>query len=129
MSAPIVAGTIALMKSIRKDLTVEQVRNVLYSTGADVYGWIPPMVLVDKALEATQKGDFRRIERSMHSVPDNVGIDLHSGQLPDKEMEFIEEQTPTRPTPSEETDYDAIRKQIAEYQKKIRELEKLLPKK
>ena len=129
MSAPIVAGTIALMKSIRKDLTVEQVRNVLYSTGADVYGWIPPMVLVDKALEATQKGDFRRIERSMHSVPDNVGIDLHSGQLPDKEMEFIEEPTPTRPTPSEETDYDAIRKQIAEYQKKIRELEKLLPKK
>jgi subtilisin family serine protease len=129
MSAPIVAGTIALMKSIRKDLTVEQVRNVLYSTGADVYGWIPPMVLVDKALEATQKGDFRRIERSMHSVPDNVGIDLHSGQLPDKEMEFIEEPTPTRPTPSEDTDYDAIRKQIAEYQKKIRELEKLLPKK
>ena len=46
---PIVTGTIALMKSIKRDLTVQQARDVLFSTGADVYGWIPPMVLDRKS--------------------------------------------------------------------------------
>lgn len=54
MAAPIVTGTIALMKSLKKDITVAQARNVLYKTGADVYGYIPPMVLVDKALMAVK---------------------------------------------------------------------------
>ena len=34
MAAPIVSGTIALMKSIKKNLTVEQARNVLYLNSA-----------------------------------------------------------------------------------------------
>lgn len=129
MSAPIVSGTIALMKSLKKDLTVEQARNVLYSTGADVYGWIPPMVLVDKALEATQNGDFQRKERQMRPVPDIENFDSNSGGIPDtKEIVVDEPPRPANPN-SDETDYDAIRRQIAEYQQKIRELEKLLPKK
>ena len=131
MSAPIVAGTIALMKSIKKDITVEQARNVLYSTGADVYGWIPPMVLVDKALEATRKGDFKRIKRSLHPVPNSEDIHLHSGVIPDNdnEVEIIKEPQLISQPPKDETDYDAIRRQIADYKKKIEELEKLLPKK
>ena len=129
MSAPIVTGTIALMKSLKKDLTVEQARNVLYSTGADVYGWIPPMVLVDNALEATQKGNFQRKERQMRPVPDIENFDSNSGGVPDKE-EIVVDETPRAANPNtDETDYDAIRRQIAEYQQKIKELEKLLPKK
>lgn len=58
MAAPIVSGTIALMKSLKKDLTVRQARNVLYKTGCDVYGYMPPMVQVNLALEAVRKGDF-----------------------------------------------------------------------
>jgi len=70
-AAPIVAGTVALMKSLKKDITVEQARNVLYRTGAEVKGNIPPMVLVDKALEAVQKGDFSALERRVSDpVPD-----------------------------------------------------------
>ena len=117
------------MKSLKKDLTVEQARNVLYSTGADVYGWIPPMVLVDKALETTKNGDFQRKERQMRPVPDIENFDSNSGGIPDtKEIVVDEPPRPANPN-SDETDYDAIRRQIAEYQQKIRELEKLLPKK
>lgn len=58
MAAPIVTGTIALMKTLKKDLSVLQARNVLYRTGAKVSGNIPPMVLVDKALAGVIQGDF-----------------------------------------------------------------------
>lgn len=58
MSAPIVAGTIALMKSLKKDLTVEQARNVLQRTGMPVCDEMPPRILADKALEAVKRGDF-----------------------------------------------------------------------
>lgn len=124
MAAPIVAGTIALMKSLKKDLTVEQARNVLYSTGADVYGRIPPMVLVDKAIEATQKGDFRRIERKMRPIPGDESTYPVDGSQDD---EIISNPDPIPNAPGNETDYDAIIRKIAEYKEKINELEKLLP--
>lgn len=132
MAAPIVTGTVALMKSLKKDLTVEQARNALYSTGADVYGWIPPMVLVDKVLAATKKGDFQRIKREGRSVPDGVDVHLNSGIVPvDGSQDDIDTYpAPAQPAPVQgnETDYDAVRKQIAEYKKKIEQLEQLLPK-
>lgn len=129
MAAPIVAGTIALMKSLKKDLTVLQARNVLYKTGADVYGYIPPMVLVDKALAAVQRGDFGTpIERQMQPVPDGNGDDSAAGKaLPVQKVDAPINQVP--PNQSNETDYDAIRRKIDEYKKKISELEKLLPNK
>lgn len=129
MSAPIISGTVALMKSLKKDLTVEQARNILYSTGADVYGWIPPMVLVDKALEATKRGDFRRIERGLRPVPNSEAIEIHSGTIPNAdENDIIKDNSlPIRKKTTSETDYDAIRRQITKYQQKINELEKLLP--
>lgn len=125
MAAPIVTGTIALMKSLKKDLTVTQVRNVLYKTGADVYGYIPPMVLVDKALAAVKKGDFSEPEeRQLRPVPDGAGDDSSARRV----VEIEETPVPqTPPQQTDETDYDAIRRQIAEYKKKITELEKLLP--
>jgi subtilisin family serine protease len=129
MAAPIVAGTIALMKSLKKDLTVLQARNVLYKTGADVYGNIPPMVLVDKALAGVQCGDFSvPNERQIRPVPDGNGDDSAAGKVhPVQEVDAPINQVP--PQLSNETDYDAIRRQIDEYKKKIGELEKLLPNK
>lgn len=84
MSAPIVAGVVALMKSLKKDLTAEQARNVLYRTGADVYGYIPPMVQVDKALESVQRGDFSKPKvREIRPVPGFVpGEGSASGAVP-----------------------------------------------
>ncbi len=120
MAAPIVTGTIALMKSIKKDLTVEQARNVLYSTGADVYGWIPPMVLVDKALAATKAGDFKRVERTGKSVPDGVDVHLHSGQVPVDEPVGTVADTPPAATPDNGLNIEEIQRLIRECEENIR---------
>lgn len=130
MAAPIVTGTIALMKSIKKNITVAQARNVLYNTGADVYGYIPPMVLVDKALLAVKKGDFSEpSERQIKPVPDGEGDDSSAGRVADVGQAPITPITPIPPQQTGGTDYDAIRRKIAEYKKKIEQLEQLLPKK
>ena len=126
MAAPIVTGTIALMKSLKKDLSVTQARNVLYKTGSDVFGFVPPMVLVDKALLGVKRGDFSTPQkRPIRPVPNGEG-DKSSGNLPSPSIDN------TNKTPSsqaDETDYEAIRRKIAEYKQKISELEKLLPNK
>ena len=134
MSAPIVTGTIALMKSLKKDLTIEQAFNVLYKTGADVYGNMPPMVLADKALEAVQRGDFSAPqERLMPSVPDSVVGDDEdapsswSNDEPVTDIVNPDEGSNTVPVEENESDFDAIRRLIAIYKQKIRELEQQLP--
>ena len=126
MAAPIVTGTIALMKSLKKDITVTQARNVLYKTGSDVYGFIPPMVLVDNALIGVKRGDFSTPkERPIRPVPNGDG-DKASGE---SSSPSTDESVNTPPTQKNETDYEAIRRKIAEYKKKIRDLERLLPNK
>jgi len=131
MAAPIVTGTIALMKSIHKGLTVEQARNVLQRTGADVYGYIPPMVLVDKALAATKRGDFSPPkERPVRPVPEGLGDDSSAGKVPERNISNPGTPPPNTAKPSvpgNETDYDAIRKLIKEYEEKIRKLKEQLP--
>ena len=128
MAAPIVSGTIALMKSLKKNLTVTQARNVLYATGSDVYGFIPPMVLVDKALEGVKRGDFSvPVQREVRPVPDGTGGET-SARRPTQQVKQPVGVTPAAGrNEGNETDYDAIRRKIAEYKKKISELEKLLP--
>lgn len=127
MAAPIVSGTIALMKSIKKDITVTQARNALYSTGADVYGWIPPMVLVDKALIATREGNFDRVMREGKSVPDSVDVHMNSGTIPpDNQYRIIDRPIPS-PVDASDTNYDEIRRQIKELEKRIQELRNQLP--
>lgn len=128
MAAPIVTGTIALMKSLKKDLTVVQARNVLYKTGADVYGFMPPMVLVDKALMGVKRGDFSTpAERTMKPVPDGAGDESAANRVAPISKAPVAGVTSPPQQKADETDYDAIRRKIAEYKRKISELEKLLP--
>lgn len=58
MAAPIVTGAVALMKSLRRDITVEQARYVLQSTGQQVRGNVPPMLLLDRALAMVKSGNI-----------------------------------------------------------------------
>lgn len=126
MAAPIVTGTIALMKSLKKDLSVTQARNVLYKTGSDVFGFVPPMVLADKALLGVKRGDFSTPqERPIRPVPNGEG-DKSSGNIPSPSVDNANKEPNNQ---ADETDYEAIRRKIAEYKKKINELEKLLPNK
>ncbi len=105
MAAPIITGVVALMRSINKDITIAQARDAIYSTGAAVKGQIPPMVLADEALKAAKEGRFERKEKSGTESPDATdGFDR------DAILRQIEE----------------YKKNIAECEKKIEELEKLL---
>ncbi len=130
MAAPIVSGTVALMKSLKKDLTVDQARNVLYKSGADVYGYIPPMVLVDKALQLVKQGDFGAPEkREAKPVPENEGDESSARTIIEIPIEEKNNNVIENPEiiQEDETDYDAIRRQIKEHERKIKELKKLLP--
>lgn len=104
MAAPIVTGTIALMKSLKKDITLEQVRNVLYRTGRPIEsGSMPPMILVDHALKAVKAGDF--------SAPD---INTNRSEP----APIANDQTPN---------YDDLLQQIEEHRKAIEKLNRQLP--
>lgn len=58
MAAPIVTGAVALMKSLKEDITPEQVICVLQGTGEPINGKIGNCLRLDKALEKVQSGDF-----------------------------------------------------------------------
>jgi len=56
MSAPIVSGAIALMKSLNDSLTTKQIICILQSTGLETQGNIGKLIQLDKALEAVKSG-------------------------------------------------------------------------
>jgi subtilisin family serine protease len=51
MSAPIVSGTIALMKSIEKDITANEAIRILKSTGKEVNPKIGPLINIGEAIK------------------------------------------------------------------------------
>ena len=172
MAAPIDSGTIALMKSLKPDVSVTDVLNILRATGENVSENVPPMIQVDDALIALQTGKYptslpgesggkeeggNASIGDISSPTDNNGsieetspVDSNNGNnnstiggvLPDDATESqTDNENPNCPGGSSNagvgpsnpgnkgigTDYDAIRKLIEEYKRKISELEKLLP--
>lgn len=112
MAAPIVSGTVALMKSLKSDITISDILTILQQSGRAISNSVPPMVQVDKALEMLKTGTpFSSPDKNAGTVSDSpsIGID--------------------KPVPEEnnQTDYETIRKMIESYKQKIQELEKLLP--
>ncbi|MBU0490050.1 MAG: S8 family serine peptidase [Bacteroidetes bacterium] len=57
MAAPIITGTVALMKSLNKNLTNKQIICILQGTGAETQGNIGKLVQIDKALQKVKSGD------------------------------------------------------------------------
>jgi len=57
MAAPIVAGTVALMKSINETITTKQIICVLQSTGLETPGNIGKLIQLDKALQMVKSGN------------------------------------------------------------------------
>lgn len=155
-AAPIVTGTVALMRSLDKNITVEQAKNVLYRTGKQVYGSMPPMVQVPEALQGVKNKDFSRgPDRGYIPVPEDAGRGgsdrrYESWTVPDdpgfrtyvdpspgvNPGEFYDGRvspgvppgTGSNPQPFEpEEDYSYIRRRIKQLQDEIKELEKQLP--
>ena len=83
--------------------------------------------MVDKALAAVKRGDFSESgKRKIRPVPGGAGEDSFARRGEEIKGPPAQKAPPQN---ADETDYDAIRRQINEYKKKINELEKLLPKK
>jgi subtilisin family serine protease len=56
MATPIVAGAVALMKSLKPELTTEQIKCILQSTGVPANGKIGNLIQIDKALQKVKSG-------------------------------------------------------------------------
>lgn len=140
MAAPIVTGTIALMKSLKKDLTVKEAYNVLYNTGKDVFGPMPPMVQVNLALEAVRRGDFHEPQKRVYKRIPAGEVAVIDGGAPASwydggQIEIIEapvssviiDESEVLPVNDNSDDYESIRRLIEMYKQKIIELEGQLP--
>jgi subtilisin family serine protease len=57
MAAPIVAGAIALMKSLNDSITTKQIICILQNTGLKTQGNIGKLIQLDKALEIVKSGE------------------------------------------------------------------------
>jgi len=57
MAAPMVAGAVALMKSINDSLTTKQIICILQATGLETQGNIGKLIQLDKALETVRSGE------------------------------------------------------------------------
>jgi subtilisin family serine protease len=110
MAAPIVTGTIALMKSLNRELTGTQVATILEQTGLNTTN-AGPLIQVDKALAMVQSGELPAPEEPTDIEPAPGRNDKPA----------------TPPQQKDETDYESIRKMIDAYKRKIEDLEKLLP--
>lgn len=60
MAAPIVSGTIALMKSIDKSITTSSIKKILIETGIPVKGDVGNLIQVGKAIKAVSDGNFNK---------------------------------------------------------------------
>jgi len=58
MAAPIVTGTVALMKSLNENLTAEQIVCILQGTGKPSKGKVGNLIQLDKALLKVKSGEF-----------------------------------------------------------------------
>ena len=176
MAAPIVSGTVALMKSLNPEVSVEDILHILQATGERVSDYMPPMIQVDDALIALKTGVIPELpdtngntnneianpnvgdggssgnnpingETPINENPGETGGNVggntpgDTGKTPGQDVQNpgnkpsptdpVNDNGKTTPPTSEGendgTDYDAIRKLIESYKRKISELEKLLP--
>lgn len=98
MAAPIVAGTVALMKSLNQDISVSEVLHILQVTGDRVSDYMPPMIQVDDALIALKTGvipKFPDADASNEIAQPNVGERDSSGNNP------IDGESPVNENPEE----------------------------
>ncbi|GAA3623197.1 S8 family serine peptidase [Flavivirga jejuensis] len=75
MAAPIVSGAVALIKSLNRNITAEEVICVIQSTGKVSDGEIGNMVQLDKALQAIQANDLKNCE-SQPEIPSTGDVQI-----------------------------------------------------
>ena len=74
MAAPIVAGAVALIKSVNRPLSTAQIRNILQETGIEVNGNIGKLIQLDKALATAQNADVNLIDTHPEPTTGSVQV-------------------------------------------------------
>ena len=69
MASPVVAGSVALMKSLNRNLTAEQAICILQGTGKEVYGDIGPMIQLNKAVLKVKNGEINDCRQETPPTP------------------------------------------------------------
>jgi subtilisin family serine protease len=105
MAAPIVAGTIALLKSVNRDVTISQAIDILTQSG---------MALSDSSL-----GPLVQADRAL--------ILLRDGSLPPAGRDDRPVEQPADQPEESVADYSDIFRQISEHQRAISDLVDMLP--
>ena len=100
MAVPIVSGTVALMKSLNPEVSVEDILHILQATGERVSDYMPPMIQVDDALIALKTGVIPELPDTNGNINNeianpNVGDGGSSGNNP------INGETPINENPGE----------------------------
>jgi hypothetical protein len=74
MAAPIVAGAIALIKSVNRPLSTSQIRTILQETGIEVNGNVGKLIQLDKALAKATNADINLIDT--HPEPSTGSVQV-----------------------------------------------------
>jgi hypothetical protein len=92
MASPIVAGAVALMKSLKPDLTAEQAICILQSTGKPVNGDVGPLIQLDKALLKVKNNDLDDCTQAQPAQPSHgdVEITLHWSNTNDLDLVCVD---------------------------------------
>lgn len=91
MAAPVVTGAVALMKSLNKTLTTQQIICVLQSSGKVVSDKIGPMLMLDQALKKVKNNDiFDCTTETETPAHGDVEITLQWGNYNDLDLYCVE---------------------------------------
>ena len=74
MAAPIVAGAVALIKSVNRPLSTAQIRKILQETGVEVNGNIGKLIQLDKAIAKAANADINLIDT--HPEPSTGSVQV-----------------------------------------------------
>ncbi len=115
MAAPIVSGATALALSIKHDITVEQIIGTMQQTGQNIDRYVPPMLVLDKFLEAIKNGDITDVFLSENADKNSRFSDELSEQTNDDGYDAIKQMIEQL-----KTQRDAIDKKINELEQKLK---------
>lgn len=76
MASPIVAGAVALMKSVNRNITAEQAICILQSTGKTVNGDIGPMIQLDKAILKVKNNELNDCTQAVPPTPSHGDVEI-----------------------------------------------------
>lgn len=126
MAAPIVTGTLALMRSLRPELDVEEAIAILQTTGIETDRHESPMVQIAAALEMVQSGRKPEPRRDLPSAS-NISEELQHSPNGD-EIDAIHRQkgAENREVSKPQNDREQILRLIEMYKRQIEELERQL---